>query len=386
MPAGKMLQTKPVRGVSLPIHFGPRPAISSRVAPESAPQACARPTTDLIYRVFDMPLHRVGKFKLLRLAVIVSCTLVCLDSLQAHAQFDQLSGKGSASHGSLRGRVVMSNGQKPPNVRIELRNGTGLTVSSVWVDTSGSFEIGNLERGSYEVIATWGKERTATEIEIFSFDTPLTIRIDSGSPTAPGQAVVSVNALRAHCREAKAFETADRLLQRGDPRGAWNQINKTLQACPNFVPALTLRGVLKMYSNKLQEAVSDFDAALKLDRSYSLAYIGLASDYNLMRRFDEALRVLDQASSQTAPSWQAQFEASKALLGKGSFDRALESANHAANMLGHDFAMLNLVKAYAYLGLKDKISAGTELRCYLRQKISGEHASQVRALLAEIEK
>jgi lipopolysaccharide biosynthesis regulator YciM len=333
-----------------------------------------------------MRFHHVWKFNLLHLAAVAS-VLACLHPLPVHGQFDPFSQKRNELLGSLRGNVVMSNGtQKPPNVRIELRNTMGLAVSSAETDSSGFFEIRNLERGSYDVIATVGTAETSARVDIFSLDTPITIRIGAGSSAVHEPAAVSVNALRAHCRATKTFEAADRLLQKRDIRGAWNQVNKTLEACPNYAPALTLRGVLKMYGNQLEEALGDFNAALQIDCSYGLAYIGLASDYNHMQRFDEALRVLDRASSRTAPSWQAHLEASKALLGKRSFDAALRHATQAANMLGHDYAMFNFVKAQAFLGLNDKISAANELRRYLQQDSNSEQADKARTILAELDK
>jgi hypothetical protein len=337
-----------------------------------------------------MPFHDTWNFNLLRLTAVLSASAY-IYPVQVHAQFDELPQRGgnallSAFQGSLRGQVAISNGQKRPNVHIELRNSMGMVVSSRAVDSSGSFEIGNLQPGSYEVIATWGTEQSAAHVEILSLDTPITIRIESGSPPARRQAAVSVNALKVPAGAKKAFDAANRFLQNNDITNAWKQVNKALQACPTYAPALTLRGVLKTDGNQLQEAVTDFDAALQADRSYGLAYVGLASDYNLMGHFDDALRILDQASSQTAPSWQTHLETSKALLGKGIFDHALLHANQAANMLGRDFALLNLIKAYAYLGLKDKISAATELRHYLEQDSSSERAGKARTLLAEIAK
>jgi hypothetical protein len=48
--------------------------------------------------------------------------------------------------------------------------------------------------------------------------------------------------------------------------------------------------------------------------------------------------------------------------------------------------MLNVVKAYAYLGLNDTNSAATELRQYLRQESTGAQADKARAILANIDR
>lgn len=320
-----------------------------------------------------------------RLVLAVLCGLASLNPMQVHAQRDHFSSLGAASRASLHGEVVTTDGQKPGDVRIELRDRTGRTVSTVVAGGSGWFEIDDLDPGLYEVIASSGTEQSTATVEISKLDTPLTIRIGSAHAATHDQAVVSVNALTVPSGARKAFEAADRSLQKNDFPGAWNQVNKALQACPKFAAALTLRGVLKMYSSQPQEAMDDFSTALKADRGYHLAYVGLAADYNQIGRFDEALRVLDQASSLSAQSWQAHLEASKALLGKKNFDRALQKANQAAELLGHDLPMLNIVKAYAYLGLKDMHSAAFELQHYLRQESTGLQADKARAILANID-
>ena len=333
-----------------------------------------------------MQLCRQSRFGPPRLLLAAICGLVLLNCMKVHAQLEHSSSPGAMSHASLHGQVVTSNGQKPRDVRIEVRNSTGRTISNVLVGSIGYFEIRDLEPGFYEVIASSGTEQTTETVDITSFDTPLTIRIGSERSAAPEQAAVSVNALTVPSGARKAFEAADRLLGKNDFEGAMNQTNKALEVCPKFAAALTLRGVLKMHNNHPQEAMDDFTAALQADSGYHLAYVGLAADYNLIGRFDEALRVLDQASSLSAQSWQAHFEASKALLGKKSFDRALQKANLAAKLLGHDTPMLHVVKAYSYLGLKDKNSAAIELRQYLRQEKGGAQTDKFRALLNDISK
>ena len=60
----------------------------------------------------------------------------------------------------------------------------------------------------------------------------------------------------------------------------------------------------------------------------------------------------------------------------------LQKANQAAKLLGHDLPMLNVVKAYAYLGLKDTNSGATELREYLRKESTGAQVDKARAIRA----
>jgi tetratricopeptide (TPR) repeat protein len=261
---------------------------------------------------------------------------------------------------------------------------TGRVISSTWAGVSGSFYISNLESGVYEVIASSGIDQSIETVNISCMETQLTLQMGSSrSPNHTG-GTVSVAALSVPSDARKAYERAVRLLQKNDMTGAWNQLNTALQMWPKYAEALTLRGALKLQRNGLQDAMRDFAAALESDRGYPLAYVGLAAGYNMTERFDDALRILDQAASLKIQSWQAHYETSKALLGKKMFDRALQEANQAGKVLGQDLPSINIVKARAYIGLKNTNSATAELQRLLQRKKTGPEAAESRALLASM--
>jgi hypothetical protein len=308
--------------------------------------------------------------------------MMCTGQLKA-----QESGYDSGAVGipaSLHGQVVTATGQPLSDVRIELRSMTGRTISSTWAGISGLFYISNLESGVYEVVATSGVDQSVERVNIPSLETQLTVQIGSSRPSNHTDGTVSVTGLAVPSGARKAYEKAARLLQKNDMAGAWNQLTIALQMWPKYAEALTLRGVLKLQSNGLQDAMKDFAAALELDQGYPLAYIGLAAGYNLTGRFDDALSILNQARSLKMQSWQVRYETSKALLGKKIFDRALQEASQAGRLLGHDLPSINIVKAKAYIGLKNTNSATAELQRLLQKENSGPEADESRALLASM--
>lgn len=103
-----------------------------------------------------------------------------------------------------------------------------------------------------------------------------------------------------------------------------------------------------------------------------------------MKQFDQALRVLDQGNTLASPSWLAHFEASRALLGKQDFGRALAEADRARNLLGKDLPILDLLRGYSHLGLRDVTSARLELQQYLQKQSTGAEADKVRAILTRL--
>ncbi len=328
--------------------------------------------------------RRLSKSDAQRIFFTAACAALFLCSLPVHAQSEDYPSRPAGKRGSLEGNVVTSTGEPVSDARVELRTLGGMTVSTTEVGSSGSFHIADLQPGWYELVASSGIHRSSTTLSISSFVERMTIQIDTAPARPQGGNVVSVSSLTVPSKARKAFEAADQRFRENDVRGAWERVEKALQAFPKYAAALTLRGLLKMQTNQPQQAVDDFVGAMEADRSYELAYAGLAADYNLMGRFDEALRVLDQGNSLASPLWLAHFEASKALLGKKSFDRALAEADRARSLLGKDLPMLNVVKGYAYIGLNDMNSGATALQQYLRQESTGPLADKVRAVLASL--
>lgn len=286
---------------------------------------------------------------------------------------------------ALQGRVLNETGDPVLDAHVELRSASGKTLLDAPVGSGGWFRLADITPGWYDLVAISGVQQRLITVQVSSFNETQTIRLPSGS-AARGESIVSVNALTVPSKAMKAFEKADRLFQKNDANGAWSNVNKALDAFPKFAAALTLRGVLQLGSNQPDHALADFTAALEADRTYQLAYVGMAAAYNLTAQFDRALQVLDRANTLTSQDWQAHFEASKALLGKQNFGRALQEANEAGNLLGHDAPQLDMLKATAYIGLKDLSSAVSELRECLQKENSGPLADRVRVMLAHLER
>jgi tetratricopeptide (TPR) repeat protein len=182
----------------------------------------------------------------------------------------------------------------------------------------------------------------------------------------------------------KAFQKATERFQKSDLAGARLQLDKAIELWPRFAAALTLRGVLKTHSALPHDAVEDFNAALDADRTYGLAYIGLAENHNATGNFDEAMNVLDRGSAYLTQMWQLHYEVSKALFGKKSFSRALQEASRASTMLGHELPGLCFIKAEAYVNLGDARAARTELETYLKENGNRPGADRLHQLLASL--
>jgi tetratricopeptide (TPR) repeat protein len=165
---------------------------------------------------------------------------------------------------------------------------------------------------------------------------------------------------------------------------ARDQLQKSLAAFPDYAQALTLSGVLNLQDSKLDEACSDLEHAIKSDSSYGMAYTVLGATYNLMKRYDDSIRTLEHGVSLSPGMWQGYYELSKALLGKGQFDAALRQINRAAELGPQKYPAMHLVRAHAFLGLKDYQQAVAELEQVIVTDPSGAESAQARETLGQV--
>src|SRR5262249_5346 len=123
---------------------------------------------------------------------------------------------------------------------------------------------------------------------------------------------------------------------------------------------------------------------IECDRNYAFAYFALGATFNMMNRYDDAIRVLDRGLALSPQSWQAYFEYGKAEVGKGEYEAALRKLNRAEDMAPHDYAPVHLVTAHALLALKNYSQAMSELEAYLEKDPKGSNAPAVRDSLDKI--
>ena len=167
-------------------------------------------------------------------------------------------------------------------------------------------------------------------------------------------------------------------LRRGAPE-------RSLPQKPGEPPAVRARqDVLELQDEKLDAACADLEEAIKSDYSYSLAYVVLGAAYNLKAHFDDAARALERGIVLDPASWQAYFELSKALLGKGQFEAALRQVNKAGELAPPNFASIHLVRAHALLGIKNYNQAITELEQFVNSEPNSADSARARETMNQV--
>ena len=106
--------------------------------------------------------------------------------------------------------------------------------------------------------------------------------------------------------------------------------NKALEVDSNYVDAIFNRGLCKRYQYQTEEAIEDFELALKIKPDYMQVYNSLANLYSSQFNYDKAIEIYEKAIKIDSTYKEAyynkglvQYKQSKYYDAKKSFDKAL---------------------------------------------------------------
>jgi tetratricopeptide (TPR) repeat protein len=296
------------------------------------------------------------------------------------------AGTANSATAALQGKVLKSDGQPAQGIRVELNTGdTATPIVSTYTQQDGSFELYNIPRGSYEVVAESGDTQVSNQVNL-QLDRPgLELRLPPASERPYGAgATISVAQILVPEKAQKAYRKARQAFAEGKPAAAEVLVEEALLIEPAFAAALTLRGLIEMQKNDLAGARQYLEQAAKIDPNFSPAFIALGAVYNHEGRYDDALQSSERAVTLAPRSWQGYFEMAKASVAKGMYEKALQFAKQAGRLGGDSFAGLHLVKACALIPMRLYKDAKYELQACLSREPKGVNADQAHTLLAEL--
>jgi hypothetical protein len=257
----------------------------------------------------------------------------------------------------------------------------GRILATVASGANGTFEFTNVPPGDYEVVADKGIAQARERVHCLQGYNSVMLRMntEAAKPGANGD-TISVTALRVPDKAREVFQKAQEAFHKEKLEEAWKGAERALGLAPTYAEALTLRGILKIAKNDHAGGELDFQASIKSDSNYPLAYFALGAVQNLDGHFAEAQKTLEQGLRVQPTSWQGYFELSKAMLGQSDYRGALKDVVKAESM-GVNYAPIYLVKAHALMGLKFYGEAATEFEHYLQLDPGGVHSADARKAL-----
>jgi Tfp pilus assembly protein PilF len=324
---------------------------------------------------------RASKAAIAVLSLVVTCAAQITTQTNS-SRFGALpnSAISDATAGAVTGTVHTIDEHGVADARVDLRGTTGELVVSGYTDSRGIFNIDHVPAGTYEIVASKGVNEARDRVQVMGMQTSVNLRLATQAMAADGSSSVSVSQFKVPEKARKIYQKGDEALQKNKLDEAKKYAQKALDMYPQFAEALTLRGILEINDNAIDAGMSDFDAAIKADPSYALAYTTMGAALNRMQKYDEATRSLMRAVTLQPTAWQAYYELAKSYLGKGDYKTALKNISKACE-ISQEYAPVHLVRAHALLGLKMYQDAVGELELYLTREPSGAAADSARKTL-----
>lgn len=296
---------------------------------------------------------------------VLFLAILLAGSLAASAQ------EFGAMRGSLSGSVRTADNRPAKDVRVELLANNGQTIADTYTSANGTFDITNIEPGIYEVVATAGLSQVRERVEVMGISHVQMQLPSQGDREAGNRNTVSVAQMQVPGKARDAYKKAQKAMEKQKLEDARRYVDEALSVHPEYGEALTLRGILKLDAKDTEGARKDFEQAIAADSGYAMSYIALGAAYNMLARYDEALRTIDRGLAIAPRAWQGYFELGKAFLGKGSYDAALRQLYKAEDLAPKDYTPIYLVKAHALLGMKNYSEAMAQLQLYLDKTPEG---------------
>lgn len=314
--------------------------------------------------------------------LLVSASVAQIDAMST-APPSQRAGQFGQS---VSGTVVNADGKPVKDARVEVHSlSTGEIITAGYSLPSGNFSFNNVPPGQYEVRAVAGLQDATQRIDVDSFGiNDIMLRVAAASGTGSGSATVSATELRVPEKARKEYEKAEEAFKKQKENEAREHCDKALKADPTYSRALSLSALLDVMGNKLDSARAKAEESVKSDPGYGMGYVVLGAIYNTLQRYDDAARTLNAALPLVPNAWQAHFELSRALLGKGEYHEALRESDRTLQGAPENYAPAHLLRAHVLLGLKAYTEAVAELEKCIGADPNGVNSEEARRTLGQV--
>jgi tetratricopeptide (TPR) repeat protein len=205
------------------------------------------------------------------------------------------------------------------------------------------------------------------------------------------QELVTSNALRAPEKAQRAVQKAARAIQDNQSSVAERELSRALQLYPDYALALTLRALMNM-AQKPSDATADLDHAIRVDPSYGLPYAMLASIYNDVERFDDALPLVLRAVHFLPSAWQVHFELARTLFGRRQTEEALKEVTGAIQRVASDQtashegrAALHFLRGRILIDQHEFAAAKLEFQMTVSEEPQGTFGQKSSQIIAKLE-
>jgi tetratricopeptide (TPR) repeat protein len=287
---------------------------------------------------------------------------------------------------TLQGTIRDANSNPVPGARIQVQDlMTGRIIATAYSAVNGGFEVDNLKKGQYEVVAIVGLAECRSRVDLET-TRDMDLRIDVGRAAnndSSGQSV-SLSQMKVPSKARKMFQKAMDAFHKSRIDDAFNFVQQALGMYPDYAQALTLRGVLNLQKGDTSSAQPDLEKAVELDYGDDASFVTLAGLYSTEGKFDDAMRILERGLTLHPTSWQALLQMARAQIGKKQYEDALHTLVRADKTVPPEDTYHYLYRAQAFIGLKNYPAAIPELETFLTKESAGPNVEPARKTLEQL--
>jgi tetratricopeptide (TPR) repeat protein len=280
-------------------------------------------------------------------------------------------------------------------IKIDLISGAN-QVAETFTNDHGQAQFFGVPIGNYRVQAG-GEGIQTTESEMFEVDArkgsqSIFVRVrptaENGGTkkTSGANATVSASDLKLSKKASQEFDKATKLIARQEWQKAIDQLNKALALYPAYAEAYTNLGVVYSRLGDAGKEREALEKAIAANDHFPPALVNLARMEMKEHNFATAEAHLNQAAAADPTDPRTLALLAQAQLLDHHYEEAIASAGKVHAMSHGAFALVHYVAARAWERLNRLPDAVRELKLFLTEEPSGEHATSARQEMAAIEK
>lgn len=335
--------------------------------------------------------------------------LLCLVSLVAYSQgttgsTSTTGGLGGGSRGNhvIRGKIFLPSGRLPEyRMRVLLEVSTGGIYAEAFSDTVGNFEFRQLPNNNYRVVVPSDNQTYETAQEVIevssnmsrTYTSQLYLREKESDQRRSTQKMISAASFEQDVPKAakKPYEQGLKKLKDGKTEEAVAQFQEALKIYPEYVAALGKLGEAQAGQQKFAEAEAAFQRALELSPKYPPTHVSYGMLLVGQKRYPEAIEHLETANKLDEAFPMAHLYLGIALMEKqpqadADLVRAEKAFDKALALGGAQIAQAHKLLFNLHVRRRDYGRAATDLEAYLKLNPTAPDAPQVQEMIAKVKK
>jgi tetratricopeptide (TPR) repeat protein len=286
---------------------------------------------------------------------------------------------------SIAGSIHDDNGQQTmENVRVDLKESTGIPLNTTFTRAGGEFEFDGLTRGDYIIqVAVKDYETLEQKVSIAGADVRgLYISLARATSVVNQNSGASISAHelsvpgKAHEEYLKGMNL---MYGKSDYRGAIVQFEHAIKDFQTFYEAYAQEGNAYFLLGETASAEQALRKSVELSSGqYSYALFILSGLLTEAKQYPEAVTFATKGIAVDGASWHGPFELARALLGLGQVEEAEKNAVQARDMNPKN-PLIYLLLANIFIARREYPALLNDLDAYLKLVPSGPEADRARA-------